>query len=466
MGVFTLAAASTTGNNYGYYTNVGGGNANIGIQANVPGGANDWAGIFNGRVRIVDGTQGAGRVFTSDASGNGSWQTAAGAGIVSGSGTLNYMPKWTPNGTTLGNSIVFDNGNSLNVNTTTPDNSTLLLTGGGTPALRIKNATSAGAFGGIYLGPFGNQDIYLGTNENAAMRFFTNTSERARISANGSLGVGNTSPVAKVEIGNVGTANNYIMPWGSPNPLGLNVDASAGAVNETSGILALADGATLENNSIVAEAGTTASGNIGVLARVTNAPTGGGNSYAVLAYDVVNNPNTYAAWIYGKMWYQDGSQGAGKVLTSDANGVASWQGPVSISGEFLLADVPVASGADVTITNWATITNEDGGANYNTGTGEYTISASGYYDINASVNWLNYSTPGTRARLYVLVNGTRMTYETAEPSSGFGTLSVHYARRLNAGDVVKFEVNHSSPNTETLSSTAYGSTFDIHLVHR
>jgi hypothetical protein len=466
VGVFTLAATTTTGNNYGFYTNVSSGASNIGIQANVPGGANDWAGIFNGRVRIADGTEGAGRVFTSDASGNGSWQTAAGAGIVSGSGTLNYMPKWTPNGTTLGNSIVFDNGSSLNVNTTTPDNSTLLLTGGGAPALRIKNATSAGAFGGIYLGPFSNQDIYFGTNENAAMRFFTNTSERATISANGSLGVGNTSPVAKVEIGNVGTANNYIMPWGSPNPLGLNVDANAGAVNETSGILALADGAIIENNSIVAEAGTTASGNIGVLARVTNAPTGGGNSYAVLAYDVVNNPNTYAAWIYGKMWYQDGSQGAGKVLTSDANGVASWQGPVSISGEFLLADVPVASGADVTITNWATITNEDGGANYNTGTGEYTISASGYYDINASVNWLNYSTPGTRARLYVLVNGTRMTYETAEPSSGFGTLSVHYARRLNAGDVVKFEVNHSSPNTETLSSTAYGSTFDIHLVHR
>jgi hypothetical protein len=30
---------------------------------------------------------------------------------VNGSGTLNYVPKWTPDGSTLGNSSIFDNGN-------------------------------------------------------------------------------------------------------------------------------------------------------------------------------------------------------------------------------------------------------------------------------------------------------------------------------------------------------------------
>lgn len=36
-----------------------------------------------------------------------------------GSGTLNYIPKWTPSGTALGNSQIFDNGSGVMVNTTT-----------------------------------------------------------------------------------------------------------------------------------------------------------------------------------------------------------------------------------------------------------------------------------------------------------------------------------------------------------
>jgi len=37
----------------------------------------------------------------------------AAAGALSGSGTLNYIPKWTPSGTELGNSVVFDDGTDL-----------------------------------------------------------------------------------------------------------------------------------------------------------------------------------------------------------------------------------------------------------------------------------------------------------------------------------------------------------------
>jgi len=38
-----------------------------------------------------------------------------------GSGTLNYIPKWTSSGTALGNSQIFDNGSGVMVNTTTYD---------------------------------------------------------------------------------------------------------------------------------------------------------------------------------------------------------------------------------------------------------------------------------------------------------------------------------------------------------
>ncbi|MGV8946330.1 MAG: beta strand repeat-containing protein [Lutibacter sp.] len=65
----------------------------------------------------TDGT--SGQVLTTDGAGATSW-AAAGTGTISGSGTLNYVPKFTPNGTTLGNSLIFDNGTNVGIGTTSP----------------------------------------------------------------------------------------------------------------------------------------------------------------------------------------------------------------------------------------------------------------------------------------------------------------------------------------------------------
>lgn len=56
----------------------------------------------------------------TNAAGDATWRTAASLGLVSGSGTLNYVPKWTPDGVTLGNSLMFDNGGGVGVGTITP----------------------------------------------------------------------------------------------------------------------------------------------------------------------------------------------------------------------------------------------------------------------------------------------------------------------------------------------------------
>ena len=40
--------------------------------------------------------------------------------LPSGSGTLNYVPKWTPDGATLGNSQIFDNGTNVGIGTSSP----------------------------------------------------------------------------------------------------------------------------------------------------------------------------------------------------------------------------------------------------------------------------------------------------------------------------------------------------------
>jgi hypothetical protein len=73
-----------------------------------------------GGVQLTGIGEAAGRVLISDAAGNATWQAVGGSGAITGSGTLAFIPKWTPSGTQLGNSLLFDDGNSIGLGTTTP----------------------------------------------------------------------------------------------------------------------------------------------------------------------------------------------------------------------------------------------------------------------------------------------------------------------------------------------------------
>ena len=76
----------------------------------------DGLATFNSSIKIPAGA-GAGKVLTSDTSGNASWGNAGGG--IGGSGTANYVSKWT-NSTTLGNSQIFDNGTNVGIGTANP----------------------------------------------------------------------------------------------------------------------------------------------------------------------------------------------------------------------------------------------------------------------------------------------------------------------------------------------------------
>ncbi len=69
-----------------------------------------------GSLRLNDDTEGLGKVLTSDAFGNASWQNF---NVPSFSGTVNYLPKFTGL-TSIGNSIVFESNNKIGVGTTMP----------------------------------------------------------------------------------------------------------------------------------------------------------------------------------------------------------------------------------------------------------------------------------------------------------------------------------------------------------
>jgi hypothetical protein len=81
------------------------------------------------------------KVLVSDAAGNATWQTPAAIGGVTGSGTLNFVPKWTPGGTNLGNSLLFDDGANVGIGTTTPTHRFTVSHSGSTGIL---NKSSAG----------------------------------------------------------------------------------------------------------------------------------------------------------------------------------------------------------------------------------------------------------------------------------------------------------------------------------
>jgi len=61
--------------------------------------------------------------------GDGTWVTPAGGGTVAGSGTTDYIPRWTPNGTTLGDSQIQDDGTTIDA-TAVGDISWIAGTGG------------------------------------------------------------------------------------------------------------------------------------------------------------------------------------------------------------------------------------------------------------------------------------------------------------------------------------------------
>jgi len=340
----------------------------------------------NGNVKITDGTQGAGKVLTSDANGLASWQNALGsetdpvfgaspAGGVSstditnwntaygwgnhaaagyltsytetdpevGTNTTNYLSKW--DGTALVTSSVFDNGN-VGIGTTITDAKLEIKpTAEAGYTLRLLNHSYDDRYVSIWRGTDGGVIDVVGpaVNPPVHLAFYIDGSEKARITSAGRLGIGTTGPTETLDI-----AGNMKLEGGSTAVYG-NLNGSSGIGNsfatklisagqEKAKIEYLQEGALSTNISFWTRLGTggfssqytekmriTPSGNVGI---GLTAPT---------AKLEVN----------GNVKITDGTQGAGKVLTSDANGLASWS---NITG----AETKVTAGTNVTVTGTGT----------------------------------------------------------------------------------------------------------------
>jgi hypothetical protein len=136
-------------------------------------------------------------------------------GTIGGSGTTNYVPKFTA-GTTLGNSQIFDNGTVVLIGTTTSTGvDKVRINNDGAALYSSLNITNANSTANLFIGVGGSSvaqanlqnNAYLWNKANTALSFGTNEIERLRITSGGFVGINQTAPAAQFVVNGTALIN-------------------------------------------------------------------------------------------------------------------------------------------------------------------------------------------------------------------------------------------------------------------
>ena len=148
------------------------------------------------------------------ANGGTGQSTLAAAGINTGSGTLNYLPKYTATGTTLGNSIIFNNESNVGIGTSSPSMKLDVVSASQWDGIRVYNTTaSQGAdirvgndnnnnlgflrVGGSTSGGNNQNTLMVGTGGGYTIHIAPNGSPAITALSGGNVGIGTTSPAVQ-----------------------------------------------------------------------------------------------------------------------------------------------------------------------------------------------------------------------------------------------------------------------------
>jgi hypothetical protein len=323
---------------------------NIGIGTATPSATLE----VNGQVKITGGSPGTGKVLTSDANGLATWVTPS----STGSG-------WS----ITGNSGTVDTVNFIG----TTDNKPFNIRVNNQKAARIDSTRQNSFFGyqsgnagfyndtvaaGIQNTAIGFQSLYLnesGTTNTASgyKALNANTTGNGN-TANGGLALnGNTTGAYNTALGlrsmelsgsgdyntGVGQLSLYNNNSGDENTaIGASslLNSNSGSFNTAIGKGSLQTNTTGSSNTAIGYNADVATGALSNATAIgANAVVSASNSLVLGSGANVGIGTSSPAnklHIVGTVRIVDGSQGAGKVLTSDVNGVASWVTPAGASG--------------------------------------------------------------------------------------------------------------------------------------
>ena len=215
-----------------------------------------------------------------DASGN-IIETAG--GVVDGSGTANYIPKWQ-DANTLTNSLIFDNGTNVGIGTASPLQKLDVRDG----MISVqRNSDSSVVNFNIFSGVTPVSAFQINTDHtnllstitsrnSYVLSLATNDTERMRITSAGNVGIGLTDPSAKLHItgevkigGDNGAANtrltriNFIRSVYDPTGVGASIDFyREGSASE--GALAFSTNPGTPGNNAAERIRILANGNVGI----------------------------------------------------------------------------------------------------------------------------------------------------------------------------------------------------------
>ena len=201
---------------------------------------------FRNYIRIIDGTEGNGKILTSDANGTASWKpisVTADAANFTGDGSADWPLKLHSMGASTGHVLkwtgtAWDNaaddngpwsetidyiynlsGKKFGIGINKPSQKMTIADASTSCYMNIQNSTTGyTATSGLLLGMEGNNG-WLSTYEPGNLYLGTNSAAKVTIASDGDVGIGITSPLQKLDVNGAvnirGNASNQLLFCGS-----------------------------------------------------------------------------------------------------------------------------------------------------------------------------------------------------------------------------------------------------------
>ena len=292
----------------------------------------------------------------------------------------------------------------------------------------------------------------------------------------GNVGINNSSPDAKLDVVSTSTVNPVasfsVNTSGSTNATGVNINAEGGTTTDALVVNSKSNVSGGINNSIVALATTANGGYNNALTSIAQngdynyggkiAAQGGVDAVGLsISASGASGNNNAIDITAGNFKYTPGTEGSGKVLTSDANGVASWQTPSGGGGGVTTAVAPLSittNTISIQTPTSGTVLRANGTAWTNS-----TYSVSNTFTANSILHATSTNTVGENTSFGF--NGNQMYMGTTTPSTDHG---VDFRWNNNAATYWRFynpSTGTSSRNILRLYNQSYVLDFGINGIN-